>query len=97
MSLQPLENKALSRGIIGKSAPTLAEITIRKSQVGFFAYPPKEYISVIRRANCDLHMGVVKAPVSNYIIRPPLLLDLIQKAKGIVILLPFFVIGFVRK
>jgi hypothetical protein len=33
MSLQPLENKALSRGIIGKSAPTLAEITIRKSQV----------------------------------------------------------------
>ena len=30
-SLQPLENKALSRGIIGKSAPILAEITIRKS------------------------------------------------------------------
>jgi hypothetical protein len=32
MSLQPLENKALSWGIIGKSAPILAEITIRKSQ-----------------------------------------------------------------
>jgi hypothetical protein len=30
--LQMLENKALSRGIIGKSAPILAEITIRKSQ-----------------------------------------------------------------
>src|SRR5262249_12583818 len=36
MSLQPLENKALSRGIIGKSAPLLAEITIRKSQVQNF-------------------------------------------------------------
>ena len=32
MGLQTLENKALSRGIIGKSAPILAEITIRKSQ-----------------------------------------------------------------
>ena len=32
MGLQPLENKALSWGIIGKSAPILAEITIRKSQ-----------------------------------------------------------------
>ena len=32
MSLQPLENTALSWGIIGKSAPILAEITIRKSQ-----------------------------------------------------------------
>jgi hypothetical protein len=32
MGLQPLENKALSWGIIGESAPTLAEITIRKSQ-----------------------------------------------------------------
>src|SRR5213593_2153577 len=31
MSLQLLENKALSWGIIGKSAPILAEITIRKS------------------------------------------------------------------
>ena len=30
-----LENKALSRGIIGKSAPILAEITIRKSQLPF--------------------------------------------------------------
>jgi hypothetical protein len=30
--LQTLENKVLSRGIIGKSAPILAEITIRKSQ-----------------------------------------------------------------
>jgi hypothetical protein len=33
MSLQLLENKALSLGIIGKSAPTLADITIRKSQM----------------------------------------------------------------
>jgi hypothetical protein len=33
MGLQTLENKVLSRGIIGKSAPILAEITIRKSQV----------------------------------------------------------------
>ena len=32
MSLQLVENKALSRGIIGKAAPLLAEITIRKSQ-----------------------------------------------------------------
>jgi hypothetical protein len=32
MGLQTLENKVLSRGIIGKSAPILAEITIRKSQ-----------------------------------------------------------------
>src|SRR4029450_4767611 len=31
MSLQLLENKALSWGILGKSAPLLAEITIRKS------------------------------------------------------------------
>ena len=30
--LQDIENKALSRGIIGISAPILAEITIRKSQ-----------------------------------------------------------------
>src|SRR4029450_265456 len=29
--LQTLENKALSRGIIGKSTPILAEITLRKS------------------------------------------------------------------
>ena len=32
MSLQPLENKALSRSIIGKTAPILAELTIWKSQ-----------------------------------------------------------------
>jgi hypothetical protein len=32
VGLQALENKALSRGIIGNSAPILAEITIRKSQ-----------------------------------------------------------------
>jgi len=32
VGLQMLENKALSRDIIGKSAPILAEITIRKSQ-----------------------------------------------------------------
>ena len=32
MDLQPLENKVLSWGIIGKSAPILADITIRKSQ-----------------------------------------------------------------
>jgi len=34
-SLQPLENKALSWGIIRKSACILAEITIRKSQKQF--------------------------------------------------------------
>jgi hypothetical protein len=33
MGLQTLENTVFSRGIIGKSAPILAEITIRKSQV----------------------------------------------------------------
>jgi len=32
VGLQTLDNKALSRGIIGKSTPILAEITIRKSQ-----------------------------------------------------------------
>jgi hypothetical protein len=32
VGLQTIENKVLSRGIIGKSAPILAEITIRKSQ-----------------------------------------------------------------
>jgi len=32
VSLQVLENKSLSWGIIGKSASLLAEITIRKSQ-----------------------------------------------------------------
>jgi hypothetical protein len=32
VGLQALENKVLSWGIIGKSAPILAEITIRKSQ-----------------------------------------------------------------
>jgi hypothetical protein len=35
--LQTLENKALSRGIIEKSAPILAEITIRKSQEIIFS------------------------------------------------------------
>ena len=33
MGLQDLENKALSRDIIGKSAPKLAEITIGKSHL----------------------------------------------------------------
>jgi hypothetical protein len=36
--MQLLENKALSRGIIGKSAPILAEITIRKSQYNFVQF-----------------------------------------------------------
>jgi hypothetical protein len=36
MYSQPIVHKALSRGIIGKSAPILAEITIRKSQVRIF-------------------------------------------------------------
>jgi hypothetical protein len=35
VGLQATENKALSRGIIGKSAPQLTEITIRKSQARF--------------------------------------------------------------
>src|SRR4029450_3651072 len=33
VGVQTLENKVLSWGIIGKSAPILAEITIRKSQI----------------------------------------------------------------
>jgi hypothetical protein len=33
MYSQPIVHKALSRGIIGKSAPILAEITIQKSQI----------------------------------------------------------------
>jgi hypothetical protein len=33
VGLQPLENKVLSWGIIGKSASILAEIMIRKSQI----------------------------------------------------------------
>src|SRR4051812_29766022 len=33
VGLQTLENKALSWGVIGKSAPILAEIIIRKSQL----------------------------------------------------------------
>jgi len=37
MGLQTIENKALSWGIIGKSAPTLAEIKIQKSQPLSFA------------------------------------------------------------
>jgi hypothetical protein len=40
MRLQPLENKALSQGIIRRSACILAEITIRKSQLG--ALPAQE-------------------------------------------------------
>jgi hypothetical protein len=40
MSLQPLENKVLSRGIIEKSASLLAEITIRKSQAILQGYHP---------------------------------------------------------
>jgi len=36
VGLQRLENKVLSWGIIGKSAPILAEITIRKSQTSSF-------------------------------------------------------------
>src|SRR4029453_15845894 len=35
VDLQPIENKVLSWGIIGKSAPILADITIRKSQAIF--------------------------------------------------------------
>jgi hypothetical protein len=36
VGLQTLENKVLSWSIIGKSAPILAEITIRKSQERIF-------------------------------------------------------------
>jgi hypothetical protein len=39
VGLQMLENKALSWGIIGKSAPILAEITIRKSQAQYSRIP----------------------------------------------------------
>ena len=38
VGLQTLENKALSWGVIGKSAPILAEIIIRKSQEIVLAY-----------------------------------------------------------
>jgi hypothetical protein len=44
MSLQLLENNALSRGIIGKSAPILSEITIGKSQIRIMLrHCPKRY------------------------------------------------------
>jgi hypothetical protein len=39
MGVQPLENKALSWGIIRKSACALTEITIRKSQALALALP----------------------------------------------------------
>jgi hypothetical protein len=49
MSLQPLENKALSWGIIGKSAPVLAEITTRKSQeFSFFVFDLYAVIAILR-------------------------------------------------
>jgi hypothetical protein len=38
VGLQPLENKVLSWGIIGKSASILAEIMIRKSQFHIFTH-----------------------------------------------------------
>jgi hypothetical protein len=40
MSLQSIDNKALSRGIIEKTAPILAEITIRKSQLSISKQVP---------------------------------------------------------
>src|SRR5512138_781355 len=43
VDLQPLENKALSWGIIRKSACILAAITIRKSQPVVFSYV-KEFV-----------------------------------------------------
>jgi hypothetical protein len=51
VGLQMLENTALSRGIIGKSAPMLAAITIRKSQVSvlFVAFGKRRSRSGIHR------------------------------------------------
>src|SRR5262245_18019602 len=46
MSLQPLENKALSWGVIGTSAPILAEITIRKSQAITFLLNEEEGLTL---------------------------------------------------
>ena len=52
MGLQALENKVLLRGIIGKSAPILAEITIRKSQ--------EKKVSEARRIRSGLKLGLGK-------------------------------------
>ena len=55
VGLQLLENKALSRGIIGKSAPTLAETTIRKSQTSeqleLFASPTHQVAEAMDKIN----------------------------------------------
>jgi hypothetical protein len=43
--LQTIDKKALSRGIIGKSAPILADITIRKSQYIFMIFSKMQVLS----------------------------------------------------
>ena len=65
MSLQLFEKKALSRGIIGKSAPLLAEITIRKSQIDkikqypdapmyhYGSYEPRAIATLAKRYTTD--------------------------------------------
>ena len=60
MSLQPLEHKALSWGIIRKSACILAEITIRKSQERALkeALDPSEPQKVI---NLECKMNLARA------------------------------------
>src|SRR5438034_1813591 len=57
MSLQLLENKALSWGISGTSAPILAEITIRKSQEFTFELPPlSEQHEIVRCVGSPVHL-----------------------------------------
>jgi hypothetical protein len=72
--LQTLENKALSRGISGKSAPTLAEITIRKSQVVYSPVKPenatvydeeKEPNDTISTANLITIGSTIKAQIKD--------------------------------
>jgi hypothetical protein len=61
MSSQLLENKALSRGIIGKSAPIRAEITIRKSQ--FYALvAAKIPEQAIREALSEVRVDGARSP-----------------------------------
>jgi hypothetical protein len=49
MGVQPLENKALSRGIIRKAACILIEITIRKSQrLNFMLFSEKNHVKALK-------------------------------------------------
>jgi hypothetical protein len=61
MSLQLLENKALSRGIIGKSAPLLAEITIRKSQDQSLQSSVRDHVQTVNRQVLDAFNSCIEA------------------------------------